>query len=80
MDRLKESDILYENSAFWVLGCDKIPLGGGVKTKHFEVYESGITHSTWRFASMSFERAKKAADNYARDYRGPFGARNQVTK
>lgn len=58
---MKESDILYENGMFWV--C---------KAKHgYEVYESGITHSTRR-AIIGYEgadglaKAKAEADRRAK--------------
>ena len=45
---IKESDILYENGKFWVCVSAK---------KGFEVYETGITHST-RCAIIGYEGKK----------------------
>lgn len=39
MTKIKEKDIVYSNSPFWVLDC---------KEKGFEVYQDGITHATRR--------------------------------
>jgi hypothetical protein len=57
---MKPSDILYENGDFWVCRAGK----------WFEVYRSGVTHST-RVATIGYEgqagldRAKSEADKRA---------------
>ncbi len=67
---MKESDILHENGPFWVCAAE---FGSGrfkPKSKGFEVWESGITHSVRR-AVIGYEgeegiaRAKAEADKRA---------------
>lgn len=63
-----ESDIAHENGKFWVL---KLP-----KDKGFQVYESGITHSTLRDTigfpgEKGLDKAIEKCDKRARDAAEP---------
>lgn len=64
------TQVLYENSPFWVCAAE---FGSGrfrPKSKGYEVYENGVTHATRRAIIGSegpewFERAKAEADKRA---------------